>query len=72
MININKLRGKIVERGLNVEDLANMISIHKSTLYRHLSGGGEDLSIKEANDIATALKLNHDDVMDIFFASTVA
>lgn len=68
MININKLRGKIVERGLNIEELANMISIHKSTLYRHLNGGGDDLSIKEANDIATALKLDHDDVMAIFFA----
>lgn len=72
MVNVNKLRGKIVERGLNVESLANMLSMNKSTLYRHLNGGGEGFSIKEANAIAQALDLNYDELMDIFFSSSVA
>ena len=72
MINVNKLRGKIVERGLNIEGLANMLDMNKSTLYRHINGGGDNLSIREAKAISSALGLDHDEVMDIFFNHTVA
>lgn len=72
MVNINKLKGKIVEQGMNIADLASKLSMNRSTLYRHLNNGGYDFSIREANEIAHALDLNYSEVMDIFFSESVA
>lgn len=72
MVNVNKLKGKIVENGLTVEKLADMIEMERSTLYRKLAKKGETFTIKEANLIAKALKLTVDEANSIFFASVVA
>lgn len=72
MVNINKLKAILVEKELNVESLANMIGIDKSTIYRRLNGGGEDFSIKEADQIAEALNLSLEEVNLIFFSQFVA
>jgi ribosome-binding protein aMBF1 (putative translation factor) len=66
MINVNKLKGKIVEKGLSVEQLAEQMQINKSTLYRKLASGGELFTIKEANMIAKILELDFKEVNDIF------
>ena len=71
-ININKLKGKIVEQGMTVATLADKIGIDKSTLYRKLSNGGESMSVKEANAIVKALRLSADDAVAIFFSQAVA
>lgn len=72
MVNINKLKGKIVENDLTIEKLADVIEIDRSTLYRKLSNKGETITIKEANLIANALHLTADEVNAIFFAQIVA
>lgn len=72
MVNINKLRGKIVERGLTVYELANLIGIDKATLYRKFSKNGETLTIKDADSIIIALDLNSEETKAIFFAQFVA
>lgn len=72
MVNINKLKGKIVESGMNIEKLANKIGIDKSTLYRKLTVNGESITIKEATLIAKELKLTHSEVNSIFFDCDVA
>ena len=38
LVNANKLRGKIVERGMNVSSVSVAIGLNKSTFYRKLSG----------------------------------
>lgn len=58
-MNINKLKGKIVENGLNVETLAKLINMNRSSLYRKLNDGdrftiGEAVRIKEALGLADA------------------
>ncbi len=45
MVNVNKLKGKIVERGLNVENLAERIGLDRATLYRKL--GSVELCLSE-------------------------
>ena len=45
MVNINKLKGKIVECGLNTSELANLIGIDRATLYRKFNGDGESITI---------------------------
>ena len=37
MVNINMLKGKIVERGMNVTKLASEIGIDRSSLYRKIN-----------------------------------
>ena len=65
MVNINMLKGKIIENGLTVEKLANKLGINKSTLYRKFSQDGGSISIKEAYLIAK--ELNSEESMSIFF-----
>ena len=72
MVNINKLKGKIVERGMNISKLATKIDIDKSTLYRKIKNNGDDISIKEANLIVEALDLTIDEANAIFFNQFVA
>lgn len=66
-MNINKLRGKIVERGINVETLATRIGIDRSTLYKKLNEG-EKITIGEAIKMKDALEMSNDEAFDIFLA----
>ncbi len=72
MVNINKLKGKIVERGMNVGSVAKAIGINHATLYRKLNADGENISIKEACLIGKTLKLSVTEMNEIFFAQFVA
>ncbi|MGJ0847473.1 helix-turn-helix domain-containing protein [Tissierella praeacuta] len=72
MVNINKLKGKIVEKGLTIEKLAEKIGVDKSTLYRKIGNEGEAFTIKEANLICEILELNGKEATEIFFSQIVA
>lgn len=71
-MNVNKLRGKIVENGFNVGDVASLIGIDRATFYRKLNNNGDTFTVKEVNDLCKVLKLNKEDAVSIFFANTVA
>ena len=72
MVNIPKLKGRIVERGFTIEALAKETKIERTKLYRRLLGDGKDFTIEEASAISKALKLNGKDVNEIFFAKIIA
>lgn len=72
MMNINKLKGKVIERGMTMEMLASEIGINRSTLYRKMANNGDSLTIKEVNKICGVLELEKDEAMAIFFTSYVA
>lgn len=72
MVNINKLRGKMVECGITVEELAKLMGIDRATLYRRFNSEGKELSIKEVDSIVRILKLSKKDANDIFFSQFVA
>lgn len=72
MVNVNKLRGKIVENGMSVEKLAGAIGVDKATIYRKLSNNGETFSIGEADSIVKALSLNASEAQAIFFSQFVS
>ena len=71
MVDVSKLKGKIVERDTTQEELANKIGIDKSTFYRKMKQNG-NFSIKEVNLIVSTLNLSKDEAMSIFFSDTVA
>ena len=72
MVNINKLKRKIVENGLTIEKLADNIGIDRSTLYRKINNNGETFTIKEADLILNALNLTAEEAKAIFFSQFVA
>lgn len=63
---ILKLRGKMVERAMNVEALAEIIGIDRATLYRKLASS-EKITIGEAQKIKEALVLTDEEASEIFF-----
>jgi len=72
VVNIRKLKGKIVERQTSIEKLAEHLGIDRSTLYRKLGDGGESLTIREVNAIVKALNLSLEEANAIFFSQFVA
>lgn len=72
VVNTNKLKGKIVECGMNISELAELIGIDKATLYRKINANGQTITIKEADLISKELKLSKEEVNDIFFSQFVA
>lgn len=72
MVNIDKLRGKIVEKRMNVTLLAHKMGISEDTLYRRINDGGYTFTIKEVDQIVKALNLSTREAMEIFFSDYVA
>ena len=72
MVNVNKLKAKMVELGINVEELSEAIGMDKATLYRRLFAGGQTFLIKEVDAISKELKMTRDEVNEIFFSQFVA
>lgn len=66
-MNVNKLKGKIIEKGINVETLAKRIGVERSSLYRKLNSF-ERITIGEANRMKDVLELSDEEANDIFFA----
>ena len=72
MVNILKLKGKIVEAGLNISILSKELSIDRSTFYRKLNEDNTEFTIKEVNIMIDKLNLSFNDVKSIFFSQSVA
>ena len=70
MINVDKLRGKMVEKRYSVDQMASDLKITKSTVYRKLKSG--DFTIREATIITGVMSMSADEAMSIFFAQYVA
>lgn len=66
-MNVNKLKGKIVSNGMNVGELAEVIGIDKSSLYRKLNNF-EKITIGEALKMKDALSMNNDEACEIFLS----
>lgn len=62
---LNKLKAKIIEKGLNVEGLADRVGIERSTLYRKLNNF-DKITIGEAIKMKAALEMTDAEATDIF------
>lgn len=71
-MNVNKLRGKIVEKGMNVEKLSSEMGIDRATVYRKLNNNGESFTVREVRSIISILDLTTEEITSIFFSNTVA
>ena len=64
---LNKLKARIIEKGMSVEMLADAIGKERSTLYRKLNNF-EKITIGEAAKIKVALEMTDEDAIDIFLS----
>ncbi len=64
-MDVNKLKGKLVEKQMNVETLAIMVGVDRSSMYRKLNNA-EKITIGEAQKIKSALCLSDSEASDIF------
>lgn len=70
MIRVNKLRARIVERGLSVGTVAERMDVDRSTLYRKIKTG--QFTVGEVRRLSEILDLSVSDITDIFFGGDVA
>lgn len=66
-MNVPKLRGRMVELGVSVGELAGRIGINRASLYRKFKND-EKVTIGEAQRIKEALNLTDDEAYQIFLA----
>lgn len=69
-MNVNVLKGKIVERGFTVESFCAAAGFNRSTFDRKVSGKNE-FDLGEVRRIVQILHLNHEEMRSIFFADDV-
>ena len=71
MVNVNKLKSVIVERGYSTAEVSTGANIKIGTLYRRYNKPDE-FTIGEATALVEFLKLSADEATAIFFNSNVA
>lgn len=71
MVDVEKLKAKILEKKHTVATLADAVGIDKATLYRKMKGGNA-FSINEVDKIIVVLELDKKEVNSIFFSQFVA
>lgn len=69
-MSINKLKAKCVENGLSLSRVAVLIGLSPATLYRKVKKN--TFTVAEVIDVAERLRLDANDIINIFFESFVA
>ena len=65
-MNINKLKGKIVERGYNNLTFSEAIGMPIATYNRRIASDGVDFTIGEVETIVEKLSLSANEASEIF------
>lgn len=63
-MNLNKLKGKIVENGLNIPKVAEKLEINPKTFYRRLNSG--KVTVEDAAKMKEFLHLSNEEAIEIF------
>lgn len=71
-MNFNKLKAKIIEKGITIRQLCKDCNISKDRFYRFFYNGSEKVTLKEMKIISIYLDLSIAEMMDIFFGFKVA
>lgn len=66
MVEVNKIKARMLELEYGMEALSTEIGIHISTLYRKMREP-DTFQLWELQKLQTALRLDQDQMFDIFF-----
>lgn len=73
MIDTREIKAQMQRKGMTQAMLAQQLGINPSTLNRKINNAkGENLTVKEAEEIAVTLELPRNEITNIFFASKLA
>lgn len=67
IVNTNKLKGKLSEKAVTQELVADLMGIDKTTFYRKMKNGGSGFTIGEIHKMTDVIPLSKDEAVDIFF-----
>ena len=70
MTNTLKLKGKIMERGMTIQSLADEMNITSVALSSKINNKSE-FRVSEINTIVAKLQLSSQEILSIFFAQKV-
>jgi len=65
-LNVDKFKGKVVEKGFTLGTFCDAVDIPRVTLYRRLTKGGDDFTIGEVKKIVNSLELSNTEAIEIF------
>jgi hypothetical protein len=68
MVNVDKLRDKIIDKRMTIEGVAIDIKMDRSTLYRRFQTACGSMTINEADALRKILQLTPQEAAEIFFA----
>lgn len=67
--NVNKLKGKIAEKGYTFKKLSEELGLTELTLRRKMNDNNYDFYLGETTDIAKILELSGEEYLEIFYGS---
>lgn len=67
VVNVQRLKGKIVERNNTQECIADAIGMNRTTFYRKMKNGGIGFTVGEIHDMVKNIPLTKEEAVDIFF-----
>ncbi|ARW13393.1 helix-turn-helix domain-containing protein [Lactiplantibacillus plantarum] len=71
-MNMDRLRGLLVERHVTQDEVATALKINRSTFYRKISEGGNRFTAEEIFKMRDFIPLSDQEVIDIFLTKKVA
>lgn len=71
MVNVNKLKAKIVEKGMNIDELAKFSGLSKAKIYRRFKHPTE-ITVAEVDKMSDVLDIDEEEARSIFFARSVS
>lgn len=68
-VNVDALKGKIVDRGLTQEQVAEKINLDRSTFSRKMCSNALKFSVGDMHKLCDVLQLSAEEAKHIFLAS---
>lgn len=72
MVNVDRLREALANKGITVEKAAEAIGVDRATLYRRLAQNGTRFTLDEVEKLSNLLALSRADLERIFFDRELA
>lgn len=65
MLNVNKLKAKMIEKGYSIKDFTKKININETTFRRKMKNNS--FYVSEVEEIIRELHLSENEILNIFF-----
>lgn len=67
VVNVQRLKGKIVEKETTQECVADAMGMNRTTFYRKMKNGGDGFTVGDIHKMITYIPLTKEEAVDIFF-----